>query len=310
MNNRFNILLVDDNPVSLKLIEKILKKAGHEVTTATNGRQALELFNEKFFPIVLTDWMMPEMDGLDLCRAIRSRSQESYVFIILLTARDSKDDIVAGLQAGADDYLSKPISHPELIARLNSGIRMLELERSLKKANEEIRVLSITDSLTGCFNRTYMNEHLLKEITRSKRYDHPLSVVLCDIDHFKQVNDTYGHPIGDRVLIAFAQLIRETIREKIDWVVRYGGEEFLVVLPETEFNGGCLTAERLRQAVSQMEIEEHNKTIKITASFGATGFDADTDDEKISPDAIINRADEHLYKAKREGRNRVCAGSL
>jgi len=250
------------------------------------------------------------MDGLDLCKAIRTSGSEGYVFIILLTARDSKDDIVAGLKAGADDYLSKPISQPELIARLNSGIRILELERSLKKANEEIRVLSITDSLTACFNRGYMNEHLLKEIMRSKRYNHPLSVVLCDIDHFKQVNDTYGHQIGDRVLIAFAQILRKTIREKIDWTVRYGGEEFLVVLPETEFNWGCLTAERLRQAVSQMEIEEHNKTITVTASFGVTGFDTDTDDEKISPDAIINRADEHLYKAKREGRNRVCTGPL
>jgi len=310
MKHQFNILLAEDNPVSSKLIENILKKAGYDVTTATNGRQALEQFNEKFFPIVLTDWMMPEMDGLDLCKAIRTSGSEGYVYIILLTARDSKDDIVAGLKAGADDYLSKPISHPELIARLNSGIRILELERSLKKANEEIRILSVTDPLTRCFNRGYMNEHLLKEITRSKRYNHPLSVVLCDIDHFKQVNDTYGHQIGDQVLIAFAQVIRETIREKIDWTVRYGGEEFLVVLPETEFNRGCLTAERLRQAVSQMEIEEHNKTIKVTASFGATGFDTDTDDEKISPDAIINRADEHLYKAKREGRNRVCAGPL
>lgn len=306
----FTILLAEDNPVSAKLIENILKKAGHEVTTATNGRQALGLFNEKFFPIILTDWMMPEMDGLDLCRSIRSSISEGYVYIILLTARDSKDDIVSGLKAGADDYLSKPVSRPELIARLNSGIRILELERSLKKANEEIRVLSITDSLTGCFNRGYMNEHLQKEILRSKRYRHPLSVVLCDIDHFKMVNDTYGHQIGDRVLIAFAQVIRETIREKIDWGVRYGGEEFLIVLPETEFNRGCITAERLRQAVSQMEIEEQNRTIKITASFGVTGFDADTDDQKVSPDAVINRADEQLYKAKREGRNRVCAGRL
>ncbi len=310
MKHRFNILLAEDNPVSCKLIEKTLIKAGYDVTTAINGRHALEQFNEKFFPIVITDWMMPQMDGLDLCRAIRSSTSEGYVYIILLTARDSKEDIVAGLKAGADDYLSKPVSHPELTARLSSGIRILELERSLKKANEEIRILSTTDSLTGCFNRGYMNEHLLKEVMRSKRYNHPLSVVLCDIDHFKLVNDTYGHQIGDRVLIAFAQLIRETIREKIDWAVRYGGEEFLVVLPETEFNRSGHTAERLRQAVSQMEIEEHNKTIKITASFGATGFDTNTDDEKISPDAIINRADEHLYKAKMTGRNRVCARPL
>jgi len=310
MNQRFNILLAEDNPVSSKLIENMLKKVGHEVTTASNGSQALELFNEKFFPIVLTDWMMPEMDGLDLCKAIRNSSPEGYVYIILLTARDSKDDIVAGLKAGADDYLSKPISHLELIARLNSGIRILKLERSLKLASEEIRILSITDALTGCFNRGYLNEHLLQEIMRSKRYNHSLSVVMCDIDHFKQVNDTYGHQTGDRVLIAFAQVIREKIREKIDWSVRYGGEEFLVVLPETEINNGCITAERLRQAVSQMEIKVQDKAIKVTASFGVTGFDIDTDDGKISPDSMINRADEHLYKAKREGRNRVCAGPL
>ena len=209
MNQRFNILLAEDNPVSSKLIENMLKKVGHEVTTASNGSHALELFNEKFFPIVLTDWMMPEMDGLDLCKAIRNSSPEGYVYIILLTARDSKDDIVAGLKAGADDYLSKPISHLELIARLNSGIRILKLERSLKLASEEIRILSITDALTGCFNRGYLNEHLLQEIMRSKRYNHSLSVVMCDIDHFKQVNDTYGHQTGDRVLIAFAQVIRE-----------------------------------------------------------------------------------------------------
>lgn len=310
MKRGFPILLAEDDPISRKLIEKTLLKAGHDVTTVANGRQALELFNEKFFPIVLTDWMMPEMDGLDLCRAVRASTAEGYVYIILLTARNSKDDIVTGLKAGADDYLSKPISHPELIARLNTGIRILELEKSLKDANEEIRILSITDPLTGCFNRGYMTGHLPEEIERSRRYGHPLVVILCDIDHFKRLNDTYGHQTGDRVLAAFAQEIRETIRKNIDWVVRYGGEEFLVVLPETNFEGGSRMAERLRRAVALMELKEREHKIKITASFGVTAFDPDTAGEKTSPEAIISRADKCLYQAKKEGRNRVCTGHL
>jgi len=146
MNHLFPILLAEDNPVSRKLLEKTLVKAGHEVTSVENGRKALELFNEEFFPIVLTDWMMPEMDGLQLCRAIRKNASPGYVFIILLTAKDSKDDIISGLEAGADDYLTKPFNHAELIARLQTGKRILELERSLKRANEEIRILSITRS--------------------------------------------------------------------------------------------------------------------------------------------------------------------
>lgn len=150
--HNFPILIVEDNAVSRKLLEKALIKAGHEVVSAENGREALEIFNGKFFPIILTDWLMPEMNGIELCKTIRESSTERYVFIILLTAKDSKDDIVLGLEAGADDYLTKPINNAELMARLNTGKRILELESSLKEANEEIKLLSITDPLTGCYN--------------------------------------------------------------------------------------------------------------------------------------------------------------
>ncbi len=310
MKHGFPILLVEDNPVSRKIVEKTLVKAGHDVTTAGTGREALALFKKTFFPIVLTDWVMPEVDGLELCRIIRNTSSEGYVYILLLTARDSKDDIVTGLKAGADDYLNKPISPPELIARLNTGLRVLELEKSLKTANEEIRALSITDPLTGCLNRGYMNEHLPEEIKRSKRYNRPLVLIMCDIDHFKRVNDTYGHQAGDLVLTEFAKQIRKTLREDIDWVVRYGGEEFLVVLPETEFRGGCGTAERLRTTISMAELRARKHKIKITASFGVIGFDPAGADDKITMDDMIARADEYLYQAKAEGRNRVCAGHL
>jgi len=303
-------LLAEDNPVTRKLLEKTLHKAGHDVTSVENGRKALDLFKEKFFPIVLTDWMMPEMDGIELCRAIRKNRSDGYVFIVLLTSKDSKDDIVSGLEAGADDYLTKPSNRAELIARIKTGIRILELERSLKRANEEIRILYIKDLLTGIYNRGYLTERLPQEIKRARRYGHPLSLVLCDIDHFKSVNDTYGHQAGDKVLREFAQCVRETIRENVDLVARYGGEEFIIVAPETDFSGALILAERVRMAVSQMVVKLKEKRIHITASFGVTGFDTDTPGEKITPEAVINQADKYLYQAKREGRNRVRAGRV
>ena len=310
MSDKFPILIAEDDPVSRKLLEKILIKVGNKVVSVENGQKALELFDDKFFPIVLTDWMMPEMDGLELCRAIRKNTYPGYVFIILLTAKDSKDDIIRGLGAGADDYLTKPFSHAELVARLNTGKRVLELERSLKDANEEIRILSITDPLTGTYNRGYMTERLPQEIKRARRYSRPLSIILCDIDHFKKVNDTYGHLVGDRVLKDFAQCIRHSIRQDVDWTARYGGEEFLIVLPETDVNGASVMAERLKSELSQRVTETQGKQISITASFGVTGFGPDIPDEMISPEAMVSKADKYLYQAKREGRNRAMGGQL
>jgi len=309
LRNTYPILIAEDNPVSRKLLEKSLIKAGHEVQCVEDGHKALELFKEKFCPIVLTDWMMPGMDGLELCSAIRENQSDGYVFIILLTAKDSKDDIVIGLEAGADDYLTKPINHAELIARLNTGIRILELERSLKAANEEIKILSITDPLTRCYNRRYLNDHLPHEIKRAIRYGHSLGLILCDIDHFKAVNDTYGHLAGDQVLKEFVQFINESIRVPADWVSRYGGEEFFIVTPETDPKAALRVAERLCNGISQRVIKLSDKEeIRITASFGVTGFNPKASNERISPETMMNRADELLYQAKEEGRNRVKAG--
>jgi diguanylate cyclase (GGDEF)-like protein len=254
--------------------------------------------------------MMPEMDGLELCRAIRKNTYPGYVFIILLTAKDSKDDLIRGLGAGADDYLTKPFNHAELVARLNTGKRVLRLEKSLKDANEEIRILSITDPLTGSYNRGYLMNRLPQEIKRAKRYSRALSIILCDIDHFKKVNDTYGHLVGDEVLKDFARCIRHTIRHDVDWMARYGGEEFLIVLPETEVNGATAMAERLRGKLSERVTETQDKEISITASFGVAGFAPDIPDEIISPEALIKKADKYLYQAKQDGRNRVMGGAL
>jgi len=305
MENLFPILIAEDDPVSRMLLEKTLVKAGYDVATVTNGREALESFSKKFFPIVLTDWMMPEMDGLQLCRAIRKNISTGYVFIFVLTARESTDDMIAGLEAGADDYLTKPINRPELMARLKTATRVLELEKSLKEANEEITILAITDTLTGCYNRTFMDEYLPKEIKRAIRYNHPISLIMVDIDNFKQVNDTYGHQAGDEVLKELVRSINRSIRGNVDWVARYGGEEFLVVFPETDFERAELLAERLRRDISQNTIRFKEKEIQITASFGVTGFTSSGTLKEVAYEAMISLADKSLYQAKEEGRNRV-----
>ena len=303
----FPVLLAEDQEVSRRLTEKFLQKAGLTVTSVENGLKAFELFKKQFFPIILSDWMMPEMDGLELCRAIRETQSPGYVFIILLTARDSKKDIITGLEAGADDYLAKPFNPGELNARIKTGMRILSLERSLKKATEEIKKLSVTDPLTGCYNKGYLNERLFKDIKFAMRYSHPLSLIMCDIDHFKKVNDTYGHLAGDKVLKHFTQCINQSCRDKIDWLARYGGEEFILVLPETDVWGAEILAERLRKKISELKTNIEGKEISITASFGVTGFNHQNAATAFSVDTLISEADQMLYQAKNEGRNRVKA---
>ncbi|MBT8340403.1 MAG: diguanylate cyclase [Desulfatitalea sp.] len=306
MDKDFPILIVDDDVVSRTVVQKYLHKAGFKVIPAFNGKEAIALFDQHFCPIVLTDWMMPELDGPQLCRMIRERETAGYVFIILITSRDSKTDIVSGLEAGADDYLTKPIDRDELVARIKTGIRILKLEQSLKQANEEIRLLSITDPLTGCFNRTFLGDRLSQEIIRAQRYRRPLALIMTDIDHFKQVNDTYGHQAGDLVLKTFANCMVEQVRNQVDWVVRYGGEEFLIVLPETDSAGAGNLAERLRRRIEEMRIQYEQADIRITASFGVSCINLRQKDvSHLTMEQIINQSDEQLYRSKREGRNRV-----
>ena len=301
----YPILLAEDDPISRRLFKKILVKEGFAVMAVENGRKALDLIRLQFFPIVLTDWQMPEMEGPELCRAIRKENPDRYVFIVMLTSKASKDDIISGLSAGADDYLTKPAHYAELVARIKTGIRILELEKSLKAAADEIQLLSITDPLTGIYNRGYINERLPQEIRRSNRYGRDLSVVLCDIDHFKKVNDTHGHLVGDAVLKAFVGCITSVIRQQVDWMGRYGGEEFLVVLPETNQAGAMVVAERLRESVQNCKTQIDGSTIPITASFGVTGFSPQAGHEILKPEVLLQRADALLYEAKDAGRNQV-----
>ncbi len=267
------LLVVEDDPVNRRILEKSLTKNGRKVVTASNGREGLDLLEKTYFPIVITDWMMPELDGLELCRRIRKMEWPGYIFTILLTARGAVDDIITGLDAGADDYLTKPFNKAELEARLRAGTRILKLY-------EEINTLSITDPLTQCYNRGYLIKYLTREIKRSIRYSNNLYIVMSDIDHFKNINDRYGHHAGDLVLQEYVSLIKNSFRNEVDWLARYGGEEFILVLPETGRDGAWQAAERIRGQVSEMIIPVKEEKIQITASFGISGFESHSTGEK------------------------------
>lgn len=310
MSDRFPILVVEDDATARCFLEKILKCAGYRVISADNGISAYAVLRQEFCPIVLTDWMMPEMDGLELCREIRNHNWPSYVFIIFMTARNSEEDIVNGLESGADDYLTKPLNASELIARLKTAERILNLEKSLVTEKEKIRMLSTIDPLTGVYNRAYLADRLNQEIRAARRYQRPFSLIMLDLDDFKAVNDTFGHQIGDWVLQECAVRIKQLIRRQVDWVVRYGGEEFLIVLPETYIEGAQIMAQRLCAAISQIELQLQSKPLGVTASFGVTGFAPETPDEETDPESIIKQADNYLYAAKRHGKNRVISGPL
>jgi two-component system, cell cycle response regulator len=299
------ILLAEDDPVTRMLMTRFLKKAGYEVDAVANGSEALDRMTRRYYPMLVTDWEMPEMDGVSLCKAVRNLQMDGYVYALLLTARDSKEHIIAGLEAGADDYLIKPVHEPELIARLNAGRRILNLEHSLRVANQRNRILSITDALTGTYNRRYLMEQLPRELERCRRYGYPLSVLMCDIDHFKQINDASGHAAGDDVLQQFAARAQKSIRTNSDWIARYGGEEFLIVLPETGYEGAVSVAEKIRSVVASSPFATRMGEARVTASFGAASTGPNGPDISLKVDALIRAADECLYRSKQEGRDRT-----
>ncbi len=298
------ILLAEDDPVTRLLMTRFLNKAGYEVDAVANGSEALDKMLVRYYPILVTDWEMPGMDGLTLCKAVRAMQLDGYVYTLLLTARDAKEHIIAGLEAGADDYLVKPVHEPELIARLNAGRRILALEHSLREANNRNRILSITDALTGAFNRRYLMEQLPREVERCRRYAYPLSVVMCDVDHFKRINDEHGHAAGDDVLQQVAARMQRSIRGNSDWISRYGGEEFLIVLPETGIKAALFVAEKMCAILSDVPFVTRAGDVSVTASFGVGATGPTGPDIALKVEGLIKAADQSLYRAKQEGRNR------
>jgi len=299
------ILLAEDDPVTRMLMTRFLKKAGYEVDAVADGTDALEHMTQRYYPFLVTDWEMPEMDGIELCKAVRNLQLDGYVYALLLTARNAKEHIIAGLEAGADDYLVKPVHEPELIARLNTGRRILALEHSLRAANERNRILSVTDPLTGAFNRRYMMEQLPRELERCRRYGNPLSVIMCDVDHFKQVNDVKGHSAGDDVLQQIVARMQRSIRGTSDWVARLGGEEFLIVLPETGFQGALIVAEKIRAIMTSVPFVTREGDVVATSSFGVASTELHGPDLAMKSETLIRAADQCLYTSKQSGRNRA-----
>jgi two-component system cell cycle response regulator len=287
------VLVAEDSPISRHLLQVSLCSAGYETCLVPDGAEALRVLEQEGSPkLVILDWMMPHLDGVEVCRAIKKRIAEPYVYIILLTAKGHQDEINEGLEAGADDYITKPFDLQELKARLRVGKRILEL-------HEQLVAQATHDSLTGLLNRSAILEVLQKELIRSVRGKNTVAVIMTDLDHFKHVNDTYGHLVGDAVLREAARRLSASLRA-YDAVGRYGGEEFLVVAPSCSVAGGAELAERLRESICGAPIDASGQTIFATMSFGVA---ATCSIKKVNQ--LLSAADEALYAAKKAGRNKV-----
>lgn len=298
------ILLAEDDAVSSRLMQRTLQSFGYEVVLAQNGRMAAEILAQPGGPrLALVDWMMPELDGLALCREVRSHQADgAYIYILLLTSKQDSEDIVAGLEAGADDYLTKPCQAAELRARLRTGRRILSLEEKLVHAREEMRHKATHDGLTGIWNRSAILSLSQNELLRPTRRQSSLSVLLCDIDHFKKINDNYGHLTGDLVLQEVARRLRSAVRDS-DAVGRYGGEEFLIVFNDCHESALQARADAIRTIVSSTPILANTHRVPVTVSIGASS--CEVHDNETSIEQILASADAALYEAKRQGRNRA-----
>ena len=296
------ILVADDDPLTLHMVVYRLRQWGHDVISCADGDSAWKLLEGGAAPnVAILDWMMPGINGPELCQKIRARNDCLYLYIILLTGRDHQEDRILGLDAGADDYLTKPFHLGELEARLRSGKRIVDLQNALIAARDALRIQSRQDSLTKILNHGAIIDTLAREIDRANREGQALSVILADLDAFKSVNDSYGHVVGDQVLIEVASRMRQCLRS-YDSIGRYGGEEFLMVLPNSEASQAVRLAERIRTTVSQEAIHFSQQAITITVSQGVSTW---TEACPLSIERLVHAADDALYLVKNNGRNGV-----
>lgn len=296
------ILAAEDNPISQSMLRSMLTKWGYDVVTAADGNEAWNILQSPQAPrMAILDWMMPGLDGVEVCRQLRAANQEPYTYILLLTARSDSQDLVEAIDAGADDYLTKPFNSSELRARLRAGRRIAELQHQLLEAQEALRERATHDALTELYNRAAILELLHQELARAAREVQPFSILIVDLDHFKEVNDFHGHLVGDEVLREAARRMKVTMR-CYDSLGRYGGEEFLVVLPGCNEVGAWMMGERVRRSVSDDSFAVGSAMLPITCSIGCVtqivGANYDCD-------SLIRMADDALYGAKHAGRNRT-----
>ena len=302
-----NILIAEDDPVTQHKLRVTLTKWGYDVVTACDGSEAWEILQSEAAPtLAVLDWVMPGLDGLEVCRRVRELNREPYTYMLLLTAHSKKEDLVAGMQAGADDYTVKPVDLNELRMRLRAARRMLDLQAELISAREALRAQATHDPLTGVWNRAGIMEALQRELARASRQGERIAVAMADLDHFKQINDTYGHMAGDAVLCGTVDRIRASIRT-YDEVGRYGGEEFLLVLARSSAESASHVAERVRRCIAAEAVDTSEGIIPVTMSLGLAAM---RPQGKEDGDALVHAADIALYRAKEGGRNRVVAVSL
>jgi diguanylate cyclase (GGDEF)-like protein len=304
------VLIADDEPVSRLMLQRAVQGCGHDANVVANGAEALQVVQTSEFDVVITDWVMPFMDGLELCRRVRERADASYTYIIVLTALGDKAHFLEGMEAGADDYLAKPFDAEELRARLIAAARVMDLHQRLARQNAELADLNRaledtarTDPLTGVGNRLRLREDLEATQSRMDRYGAPYALALCDVDHFKAYNDRFGHPAGDTALRAVAQTIATECRAA-DRAYRYGGEEFLVLLPAQTAVGAAIAVNRMREAVQALAIPHiDNAPAGVLTISG--GIAVAVPKVTPNPGTVIAAADAALYQAKDAGRNRI-----
>lgn len=301
------VLIADDSSVSRHLLEATLRKWGYQVVAVEDGEKAWKVLQRDDRPdVVILDWVMPGLTGPEVCRLVRRQNTGKYTYLILLTSKSLKQELIEGMEAGADDYLTKPFDQHELQVRLRAGVRVVDLQTQLMEAREELREQATKDTLTRIWNRRSILDLLDAELSRIRRNDSMVGLIMLDLDHFKDINDTYGHLAGDEVLRESAKRLRGAIRQ-YDSIGRYGGEEFLIVMP------GCggpdieNQAERLRTTLCATPISIGDRSIIVTASFGTTYA---TPSCRAPQTSLIRSADEALYLAKRRGRNRVESNHL
>jgi two-component system cell cycle response regulator len=295
------ILVADDSPVYRKLVEQSLSQEHYTILLAKNGRQAMDLFAEHQPGVVITDWTMPDMSGIKLCQCIRRDFGQFYAYIILLTGNTDKEEVIEGLAAGADDYVTKPFHPGELQARVRVGRRMVELHLQVQDKNRQLEELALTDPLTGLPNRRAIDVWAIRQLSAAARHDFSIWAAMADLDHFKSINDTYGHDAGDIVLKSFAEVLKSNTRQS-DICSRLGGEEFLLVLTHVEKENVTIPIERIRKQFETRRFTVAGKIFGNTASFGIARFNRAL---STNFSDLVTRADAALYSAKQKGRNRL-----
>lgn len=300
------VLVVDDSPVWRKIFEQILPKDLYSVSYASNGAEAMQVLAKKSPSIVITDWLMPDFSGLELCKRIREDKSASYTYIIVMTSNQEEDGVLRAMEAGADDFLVKPFNSNEMLARIGVGRRIIELHRTLEDKSAELEEVASTDVLTGLPNRRAIEEWANRQLRGAKRHGFPIWVVLGDLDCFKEINDTFGHEAGDTVLRTFAETLRKLTRIS-DMCGRLGGDEFLIVISHVSATNIEIAINRFRELFGSLSFPFAGHSVKISATFGVAGSESG----KIQDfDLLVRKADEMLYEAKRAGRNCVFVAKM